>query len=102
MDEVVLQYAEFKALAVSDPKIKRKMEVDNEVYRLQTLKSAWKSEHTDLQNKITVYYPQEIKKCTERIEHRKADAELYQKEVPQEFSITLNHRLFDERTKAGE
>ena len=97
--EVVLQYAEFKALAVSDPKIKRKMEVDNEVYRLQTLKSAWKSEHTDLQNKITVYYPQEIKK---RIEHRKADAELYQKEVPQEFSITLNHRLFDERTKAGE
>ena len=55
-----------------------------------------------MQNKITVYYPQEIKKCTERIEHRKADAELYQKEVPQEFSITLNHRLFDERTKAGE
>lgn len=102
VDEVVLQYAEFKALAVSDPKIKRKMEVDNEVYRLQTLKSAWKSEHTDLQNKITVYYPQEIKKCTERIEHRKADAELYQKEKPQEFSITLNHRLFDERTKAGE
>ena len=34
VDEVVLQYAEFKALAVSDPKIKRKMEVDNEVYRL--------------------------------------------------------------------
>ena len=32
VDEVVLQYAEFKALAVSDPKIKRKMEVDNEVY----------------------------------------------------------------------
>ena len=41
VDEVVIQYAEFKALAVSDPKIKRKMEVDNEVYRLQTLKSAW-------------------------------------------------------------
>lgn len=102
VDEVVLQYAEFKALAVSDPKIKRKMEVDNEVYRLQTLKSAWKSEHTDLQNKITLYYPQEIKKCMERIGHRSTDVELYQKEKPQEFSITLNHRLFDERTKAGE
>lgn len=102
VDEVVLQYAEFKALAVSDPKIKRKMEVDNEVYRLQTLKSAWKNEHMGLQNKITVYYPREIRLCTERIEHRKADAELYQKEKPQEFSVTLNHRLFDERTKAGE
>lgn len=102
VDEVVLQYAEFKALAVSDPKIKRKMEVDNEVYRLQTLKSAWKNEHTDLQNKITVYYPQEIKKSTERVEQIKVDAELYQKEKSQEFSITLNHRLFDERPKAGE
>lgn len=99
---MVLQYAEFKALAVSDPKIKRKMEVDNEVYRLQTLKSAWKTEHTDLQNKITLYYPQEIKKCTERIVQREADAGRFQKEKPQEFSITLNHRLFDERTKAGE
>ncbi len=102
VDEVVLQYAEFKALAVSDPKIKRKMEVDNEVYRLQTLKSAWKTEHTDLQNRITLYYPQETKKCTERIEQRKVDAGRFQKEKPQEFSITLNHRLFDERTKAGE
>lgn len=102
VDEVVLQYAEFKALAVSDPKIKRKMEVDNEVYRLQTLKSAWKSEHTDLQFKITHYYPQEIKRCAEMMEQQKADAALYTREKPPEFSITLNHRLFDERTKAGE
>lgn len=102
MDEVVLQYAEFKALAVSDPKIKRKMEVDNEVYRLQTLKSAWKNEHSDLQFKLTHYYPQEIKRCTETISQRGADAALYGKEKPQDFAITLNHRLFDERTKAGE
>lgn len=102
MDEVVLQYAEFKALAVSDPKIKRKMEVDNEVYRLQTLKSAWKNDHTDLQFKVTHYYPQEIKRCTEMAGHRKADAALYARDKPQEFSITLNHRLFNERVKAGE
>lgn len=101
VDEVVLQYAEFKALAVSDPKIKRKMEVDNEVYRLQTLKSAWKNEHADLQFKITTHYPMEIKQYTEMIERRKADAAQFEKEKPQEFSITLNHRLFDERTKAG-
>lgn len=102
VDEVVLQYAEFKALAVSDPKIKRKMEVDNEVYRLQTLKSAWKNEHSDLQFKITHYYPQEIKKYAETVRQQKADAALYAKEKPCEFSVTLNHRLFDERTKAGE
>lgn len=102
VDEVVLQYAEFKALAVSDPKIKRKMEVDNEVYRLQTLKSAWKNEHIDLQFKVTHYYPQEIKKSLEMIEQRRADEALYAREKPREFSITLNRRVFDERTKAGE
>lgn len=102
MDEVVLQYAEFKALAVSDPKIKRKMEVDNEIYRLQTLKSAWKNEHSDLQFKLTHYYPQEIQKSTETLRRRKADAALYAKEKPGDFAITLNHRLFDERAKAGE
>ena len=102
VDEVVLQYAEFKALAVSDPKIKRKMEVDNEVYRLQTLKSAWKNEHSDLQLKITHYYPQEIEKYTETARRQKADAAMYAREKPHEFSITLNHRMFDERAKAGE
>lgn len=60
VDEVVLQYAEFKALAVSDPKIKRKMEIDNEIYRLQTVKSAWKTEHTSLQEKIVSHYPNAI------------------------------------------
>ncbi|HBA50412.1 MAG TPA: hypothetical protein DCZ91_21970, partial [Lachnospiraceae bacterium] len=85
-----------------DPKIKRKMEVDNEVYRLQTLKSAWKNEHSDLQFKLTHYYPQEIKRCAETIRQRGADAALYGKEKPEDFAITLNHRLFDERTKAGE
>ena len=102
MDEVVLQYAEFKALAVSDPKIKRKMEVDNEVYRLQTLKSAWKNERSDLLFRITNYYPQEIKRCTEMINQQGADVALYMKEKTYDFAIILNHRMFNERTKAGE
>ena len=37
-----------------------------------------------------------------RIQQGKADAERYEKEKPREFSMTLNHRLFDERAKAGD
>ncbi len=102
IDEVVLQYAEFKALAVSDPSIRRKMEVDNEIYRLQTLKSAWKNEHTELQLKVSGYYPTAIRECEERIACAQADMEQYQKEKPSDFSIVLNRRMFDERAQAGE
>ena len=41
VDSTMLQYAEFKALATSDPRIKEKMETDNEISRLTVLKSAW-------------------------------------------------------------
>ncbi len=102
VDEVVLQYAEFKALAVSDPKIKRKMEVDNEIYRLQTLKSAWKAGHSELQEKLDRIYPRQIKQCLNKIQAYEQDVKQYGEQKPEEFTITLNHRLFEERTKAGE
>lgn len=102
VDEVVLQYAEFKALAVSDPKIKRKMEIDNEIYRLQTVKSAWKTEHTSLQEKIVSHYPNAIKRYMNRIEKAKMDVELFKREKPASFSMILNHRTFEERVAAGE
>ena len=44
LDETVLQYAEFKALATSDPRVKEKMETDNEINRLTVLKSSWQSQ----------------------------------------------------------
>lgn len=102
IDEVVLQYAEFKALAVSDPQIKRKMEVDNEVYRLQTLKAAWKTEHAALQQDITVHYPSRITKLSALSDRQESDAQTYRREKKDEFAITLNGRLFDKRLQAGE
>lgn len=102
IDEVVLQYAEFKALAVSDPQIKRKMEVDNEIYRLQTLKSAWKTEHATLQQNIMVHYPDKIQKLSAMLERQEKDTQTYESRKSAEFSITLNNRPFEERSKAGE
>jgi len=62
IDETVLQYAEFKTLA-ADPRMKHKMEVDNEIYRLQTLKASWKAKNQELQNDVVFSYPSQIEKC---------------------------------------
>ena len=48
MDETVLQYAQFKAMAASDPRVKEKMETDNEIGRLMILKSSWKTGQIEL------------------------------------------------------
>lgn len=101
IDETVLQYAEFKALA-ADPRIKHKMEVDNEIYRLQTLKASWKTRNQELQNEIVVNYPQKIEQYESRLEKYRADIERYQQNKPEDFSMTLEHKIYMERVKAGE
>jgi len=102
IDETVLQYAEFKALAVADERIKEKMEVDNEISRLQILKSSWKSQQGDLQYQIDNYYPREIKSTESMIEKNTADIDTYEKNRPVDFSMTVDGRVHDERVKAGE
>lgn len=41
IDETVLSFAEVKALATGDPRIKEKMDIDNDVARLRALKSSY-------------------------------------------------------------
>lgn len=102
IDETVLQYAEFKAMAVSDPLIKRKMEVDNEVYRLQTLKAAWMSDRNSLVTKVNSSIPEKMERCRLIVQKAEEDKRIYEKNKPEDFQVILNHRSFDERKDAGE
>jgi len=102
VDETVLQYAEFKALAAGDERIKEKMEVDNEISRLQILKSSWKSQQGDLQYKIGTYYPREIESAKAVIDKNTADIAVFERHKPAEFSMMIDGRTHDERVKAGE
>ena len=102
VDETVLQYAEFKALAAGDERIKEKMEVDNEISRLQILKSSWKSQQSDLQYKIGTYYPREIESTKTVIDKNTADIAVFERHKPAEFSMMIDGRTHDERVKAGE
>ncbi|WP_224219292.1 helicase-related protein [Streptococcus agalactiae] len=73
VDESSLNYAEIKALATGDPKIKEKMDLDNEVTKLKMLEANFKSNRYRLEDKVAKNYPEEIARTEKLIESVKKD-----------------------------
>ena len=73
VDENSLNYAEIKALATGDPRIKEKMELDNEVTKLKMMEANFKSNQYSLENKVHKTYPQMIDDYKKKIELIKND-----------------------------
>ena len=73
VDESSLNYAEIKALATGDPKIKEKMDLDNEVTKLKMLEANFKSNRYRLEDKVAKTYPEEIARTEKLIEAVKKD-----------------------------
>jgi hypothetical protein len=67
VDETALSYAEIKALCAGDPRIREKMELDNDVARLRMLKSEYSSQHYRLEDSLLKHYPLQIASTTEKI-----------------------------------
>ncbi len=74
IDEVALSYGEIKALATGNPLIIERCNLEAEVNKLKTLKSAHLSQKYELEDKILKAYPAEIRLYTERIAGYTADA----------------------------
>lgn len=68
IDEASLSYAEIKALASGNPKVKEKMELDTKASKLKLAKANYLSQKYDLEDRIIKYYPQKIKSIRTRIE----------------------------------
>jgi hypothetical protein len=77
VDETALSYAEIKALCAGDPRIREKMELDNDVARLRMLKSEHDSSHYRLEDSLLKHYPQQITAVTERIAGIENDVAAY-------------------------
>ncbi len=104
IDEVVLNYAEIKALAMGDPRIKEKMDLDIEINKLSVLKAAWSKQRYSLQDSIVYSIPKGINLNESKIEAIQKDIELrnLNKFSDDEFSIVLENTLITEKEKAGE
>lgn len=73
VDEAALSYAEVKALATGNPKIKEKMDLDIQETKLKMLKANYESNLFRLQDAIAVEYPQQIAKYEELTSAYEAD-----------------------------
>ncbi|EGI5104020.1 helicase-related protein, partial [Listeria monocytogenes] len=60
LDETVLSAAEVKAIATDNPLLAEKMSVDNDITRLQIMRSSWETERLDMQKKIDTILPDAI------------------------------------------
>ena len=82
VDMAALSYAEIKALASGNPKIKEKMDLEVEVSKLQMLKQTFLSQKYELENKIKSGYPRRIKEMEQRIECYEQDIATEKKNTP--------------------
>ena len=105
VDESSLNYAEIKALATGDPKIKEKMDLDNEVTKLKMLEANYKSNRYRLEDKVVKTYPEEIARTEKLIEAVKRDIENVEPQGSGEnkfTSITINGEIIRDKKIAGE
>lgn len=107
LDDAALSYAEVKALAAGNPMIKEKMDLDIQVARLKTLKTAYNNEHYRLEDAITQGFPAEMRKTAQQLENAKADTIRLQQNTKLDadgkdiFTITLMDMVYTKREDAG-
>ena len=104
VDATALSYAEVKALATGDERIKEKMDLDIQVAKLKMLKSNHTAQQYEMEDKAVKYYPQKIAETNLYIECLTADLPTLQAHPAKEdaFSMTVMGTVYTERKEAGE
>lgn len=106
IDEVALSYAEIKALAVGNPYIKEKMDLDIQVSKLQLLKQSFLSQKYEMEDKAVRYFPNEIKQCEQRIAGYESDIALAKENTPPDRetfpAMQIHDVVYTEKKEAGQ
>ena len=102
VDEAALSYAEVKALATGNPKIKEKMDLDMQVTKLKMLKANYESNLFRLQDAIAVEYPGRIAKYEELFKAYEADINHISTALTEPFSMEIHGISYNEEKIAGE
>ena len=106
IDEVALSYAEIKALAVGNPYIKEKMDLDIQVSKLQLLKQSFLSQKYEMEDKAVRYFPNEIRQCEQRIADYESDIALAKENTPLDREtfpeMQIHDVVYTEKKEAGQ
>jgi hypothetical protein len=119
VDESVLSYAEIKALAAGNPKIKEKMELDVQIAKLRVAKTSHQTSQYGLQDKLRKELPAKMSVLENRMSRLRKDIELRNanspktpepveknseksaKEEKEKFAMTINGHVYDKRDEAA-
>lgn len=104
VDEVALTFSEMKAATTGNPLLAEKMTVDNEVNRLRLLRNSHYQQQTKFEQDVNERYPSIIAKkeaALARVQRDMAHINSNPADIKEHFQITLNGKLFDERSEAG-
>ena len=105
VDGTALSYAEVKALATGDPRIKEKMDLDIQVSKLRMLQSSYASQKYELEDNLIKHYPQEIQAAEEQIAGLEADAQCaaaHPQPDAKHFSMVIHGKTLTDKKAAGE
>lgn len=99
IDETTLTFGEIKAITAANPKVKRKMELEQELSRLSSLKISYLQNHYQYQSYIASI-PEQIKESDKRMEDRQKDIAL--RECHKNDFYQIGSSVYEERKEAGE
>ncbi len=101
MDSAALTYAEVKAIALGNPLVIEKAQVDAELIRLTRLRSAHAEEQYRIRSNLR-HAHEEVEKWTERLTNLREDLKQRQDTSGDKFRIELDKQVLDNRDVAGE
>lgn len=107
VDDAVLNYAEIKALATGDPRIREHFDLTEEVNKLKLLKGNFDKAHIEMRDRLAFALPKQLQKELHFVQLFKAEKEYalengkpYSEDNP--FSMTIGGVVYTERDKVGE
>ena len=106
VDATALSYAEIKALAAGNPFIKEKMDLDIQVSKLQLLKQSYLRQKYEMEDKVMMYFPQQIKQQEKWIVEYKEDLAHVKEQTPRDREtfppMQIQGTLYADKKEAGQ
>lgn len=100
VDEMVLSYAEMKAVASGNPLVLEKVNLDNDVRKLQLLKISHEQTIREMK-KEQVVVDREIGRRSKEVENLKEDVATAEANKTKEFRIKINKKEYVDRKEAA-
>lgn len=100
-DTLTFEASTAKAIAINNPLIKEKAELDSEMMKLEQLRNSYKKKYYQMQDEMKLFLPRKIKGREERIENLKKDLSYIENEKKADFKIKIKETEYTDKRKAG-